>query len=210
MFENVEIGDKIVAYRGNYTDKILVTVTDITNKYINTRCDRGDRSERDARWHKSDGVRTRSSNVKDANKERITDDEEVVAEVERVWADENERQSLLRENRTTAAIIRSLCIDLDLPGNRVAGCMLGNVIIALKDLGRVAGGDEPAKRSNGRYPHPKCPSCGKPMNKTMTKGKAVKPTDPWAFCRNKGCKLHGKDQILRGKLRKLKKKSKSS
>lgn len=51
------------------------------------------------------------------------------------------------------------------------------------------------KRKQGTHPvHPKCPSCKKAMYKTMEKGKVVKKTDPWAFCRNEKCELHGKDQ----------------
>lgn len=51
------------------------------------------------------------------------------------------------------------------------------------------------KRAQGTHPaHPKCPKCTKAMYKTMEKGKAVKKSDPWAFCRNKDCELYGKDQ----------------
>lgn len=50
-------------------------------------------------------------------------------------------------------------------------------------------------RVGGAHPkHPPCTGCGKALYKTMTKGKAVKKDDPWAFCRNEQCELHGKDQ----------------
>jgi hypothetical protein len=32
--------------------------------------------------------------------------------------------------------------------------------------------------------HPRCPGCSKSLFKAFEKGKAVKPTDPWDFCRN--------------------------
>lgn len=43
-------------------------------------------------------------------------------------------------------------------------------------------------------PHPRCPFCGKAIYKTMIKGKWVKKSDPWAFCRNRACKEYGNNQ----------------
>ena len=37
--------------------------------------------------------------------------------------------------------------------------------------------------------HPKCPECGKALYKSPIKGKPVKKTDPYAFCRNPKCKV---------------------
>lgn len=42
--------------------------------------------------------------------------------------------------------------------------------------------------------HPKCPSCNRSMYKTMTKGRAVSKTDPWAYCRNAKCEIVGQNQ----------------
>lgn len=41
--------------------------------------------------------------------------------------------------------------------------------------------------------HPRCPSCGRAMYKSM-EPKAVKASDPWAYCRNKACAVGGVDQ----------------
>lgn len=46
----------------------------------------------------------------------------------------------------------------------------------------------------GTHPvHPKCPGCAKSMYKSMKAEKVFKH-QPWAFCRNVKCALHGKDQ----------------
>lgn len=42
--------------------------------------------------------------------------------------------------------------------------------------------------------HPRCPSCGMAMYKSPIKGKQVKASDPWAFCRNQKCRLCAQDQ----------------
>jgi hypothetical protein len=44
--------------------------------------------------------------------------------------------------------------------------------------------------------HPKCSSCGKSLYKAFQKGKAVKKTDPWNFCRNSACKLSGPSGLV--------------
>lgn len=47
-------------------------------------------------------------------------------------------------------------------------------------------------------PHPKCPTCGRAMYKSPTKGAKVRKADPWAFCRNETCQKCGVDQALEG------------
>lgn len=54
--------------------------------------------------------------------------------------------------------------------------------------------EESSKRGGAHPKHPACPQCGKAMYKTMEKGKAVKKTDPWAYCRNDDCPQKGVDQ----------------
>src|SRR5690606_6326400 len=41
--------------------------------------------------------------------------------------------------------------------------------------------------------HPRCPGCKKALYKALKKGSKVKPSDPFAFCRNSSCGLHGRD-----------------
>lgn len=43
--------------------------------------------------------------------------------------------------------------------------------------------------------HPKCPACQKSLYKAFEKGKPVKKTDPWDFCRNSACRLGGPEGI---------------
>lgn len=43
--------------------------------------------------------------------------------------------------------------------------------------------------------HPRC-DCGKSLYKAFQKGKPVKKTDPWAFCRNASCALSGPEGIV--------------
>lgn len=46
---------------------------------------------------------------------------------------------------------------------------------------------------SGHPKHPKCPNCGRAMYKSP-ESRAVKKSEPFAFCRNKKCKLHLTDQ----------------
>ncbi len=204
----VEIGDEVVAYRGDGEDRVLAEVINVTPKYIDTRSRVGDRYPRDARWRRLDGAKVKSYHVKAQNKERVTDEAHVVAEVRAIRREAKERQGLLYDNKMKTGSIDVSCGKLSLEDTRVIGDMLDIVVRAVRAFEEEVAKETPVG-SNGRYPHPRCPSCGGVMNKTMTKGKAVKTTDPWAFCRNAECKLHGKDQALKEKLKRLKKKSRT-
>lgn len=52
---------------------------------------------------------------------------------------------------------------------------------------------KPVAEHKGRPKHPPCPECGKAMYKQMG-AQPVTKDDPWAYCRNKSCKLYAKDQ----------------
>lgn len=54
-------------------------------------------------------------------------------------------------------------------------------------------------KTGAHPPHPKCPACSRALYKSMLP-KAVKKTDPWAFCRNAACSRHGEDQSAAGQL----------
>lgn len=48
------------------------------------------------------------------------------------------------------------------------------------------------KRKLGNHPvHPKCPFCKKALYKAFGVGSLVKKDDPWIYCRNSKCELHG-------------------
>ena len=46
--------------------------------------------------------------------------------------------------------------------------------------------------------HPRCPSCGMAMYKSSIKGKQVKASDHWAFCRSQKCALVARNQAANG------------
>lgn len=56
--------------------------------------------------------------------------------------------------------------------------------------------EAPARKRGGTHPkHPRCPGCGKALRKRSVPGVGgSKKSDPYRWCFNKGCDLHGVDQ----------------
>ncbi|MBI5495548.1 MAG: hypothetical protein HY904_11030 [Deltaproteobacteria bacterium] len=91
-----------------------------------------------------------------------------------------------RGRRTATTVVAALLSPPDLAA-RVAG-LVGAAPIEAQPKG---GNDAP--RSGAHPKHPPCPRCGRALYKSMTP-KAVKKSDPWAWCRNPACAAHNVDQ----------------
>lgn len=57
-----------------------------------------------------------------------------------------------------------------------------------------------SKKAKGRPKQPRCGACKKALYKRMDSGQ-VKKSDPYAWCRNKGCVRHNQDQTTDGSSR---------